>query len=134
MRPNSSQDYGKEANVFIKDAAYSGFSDVQAEDGAVETLGLRGCRRLNLGIGASKTVLVYPKGDAHVPAAYTCLNFPTDDIDAAVDELVRNGVEFDRSGETDQTGIYRGITNGDGPDIAWFKDPAGNIFSVLQEP
>jgi catechol 2,3-dioxygenase-like lactoylglutathione lyase family enzyme len=126
--------------VFIKDAAYSGFSvdDIpKAKDFYGRVLGLDVTEEngmLRLAIGAGKTVLVYPKGDEHVPATYTCLNFPVDDIDEAVDELVRAGVEFERSGETDTSGIYHGIATGDGPDIAWFRDPAGNILSVLQEP
>jgi catechol 2,3-dioxygenase-like lactoylglutathione lyase family enzyme len=87
---------------------------------------------LNLSIGGDRFVYVYPKDD-HEPATYTCLNFRVDDIDAAVDELVRAGVEFEHYGEmTDQKGIARGRSIGQGPDIAWFKDPAGNILSVLQ--
>ena len=86
---------------------------------------------LNLSVGGDRFVYLYPKGD-HVPATYTCLNFPVDDIDAAVDELVRAGVQFERYEMTDEKGIARGIASGQGPDIAWFKDPAGNILSVLQ--
>jgi catechol 2,3-dioxygenase-like lactoylglutathione lyase family enzyme len=84
-------------------------------------------------IPGSNGVLVYPKDD-HVPATYTMLNFPVADIDAAVDELVAKGVVFERyEGITDEKGIARGIASGRGPDIAWFKDPAGNIASVLNE-
>jgi catechol 2,3-dioxygenase-like lactoylglutathione lyase family enzyme len=86
---------------------------------------------LNLSIGGGKTVLVYPK-ENHVPATYTMLNFPVDDIDAAVDELVKAGVQFERYDMTDDKGVARGSASGNGPDIAWFKDPAGNIVSVLQ--
>jgi catechol 2,3-dioxygenase-like lactoylglutathione lyase family enzyme len=86
---------------------------------------------LNLSIGGGKTVLVYPK-ENHVPATYTMLNFPVDDIDAAVDELVKAGVQFERYDMTDNKGVARGSASGNGPDIAWFKDPAGNIVSVLQ--
>lgn len=86
---------------------------------------------LNLSIGGGKTVFVYPK-DNHVPATYTCLNFPVDDIDAAVEELARAGVTFEQYEMTDEKGVARGIASGNGPDIAWFKDPAGNILSVLQ--
>jgi predicted enzyme related to lactoylglutathione lyase len=74
---------------------------------------------------------VYPKAD-HEPATFTILNFPVADIEAAVDELVRRGVVFEQYGgglQTDAKGIFRG----GGPLIAWFKDPAGNILSVLQE-
>jgi len=86
---------------------------------------------LGLAIGGGKSVFVYPK-DNHVPATYTCLNFPVDDIDAAVEQLGRAGVQFERYEMTDENGIARGIANGNGPDIAWFTDPAGNILSVLQ--
>jgi catechol 2,3-dioxygenase-like lactoylglutathione lyase family enzyme len=86
---------------------------------------------LMLSIGGGKQVLVYPKGD-HVPATYTILNFPVDDVDQAVDALTAAGVAFehyDMPGlETDEKGIVRG----NGPDIAWFRDPAGNILSVLK--
>jgi catechol 2,3-dioxygenase-like lactoylglutathione lyase family enzyme len=85
---------------------------------------------LSLSIGSGKYVFVYPKDD-HVPAAYTCLNFPVDDIDAAVDELASKGVVFERYEMTDEKGIARGKESGMGPDIAWFKDPAGNILSVV---
>jgi hypothetical protein len=69
-----------------------------------------------------------------MPATYTMLNFPVDDIDKAVDELSRKGISFEHyPGMTDERGIARGIAAGRGPDIAWFKDPAGNILSVLQE-
>jgi hypothetical protein len=73
---------------------------------------------------------VYPKPD-HTPADYTILNFPVEDIDAAVAELTARGVRFERySGlEQDEKGVFRG----GGPYIAWFKDPAGNVLSVLQE-
>jgi catechol 2,3-dioxygenase-like lactoylglutathione lyase family enzyme len=85
---------------------------------------------LNLSIGGGRHVYVYPKED-HVPATYTCLNFPVDDIDAAVDELAAKGVVFEQYDMTDAKGIARGKESGFGPDIAWFKDPAGNILSVL---
>jgi catechol 2,3-dioxygenase-like lactoylglutathione lyase family enzyme len=76
-------------------------------------------------------VLVYPKPD-HVPASFTVLNFPVDDIDAAVDELVGCGVRFERypGFEHDDKGIVRAE---DGPLVAWFTDPAGNILSVLED-
>lgn len=78
--------------------------------------------------------LVYPKPD-HKPATYTILNFPVADIDAAVDELTGRGVEFARYEglPQDAKGVLRGLDNDRGPDIAWFTDPAGNIFSVLQQ-
>src|SRR5437868_14101011 len=79
-------------------------------------------------------ILVYPKED-HEPATYTMLNFPVDDIDEAVADLKKKGVKFELyPGMTDHEGIARGIASGQGPDIAWFKDPAGNSLSVLHEP
>jgi catechol 2,3-dioxygenase-like lactoylglutathione lyase family enzyme len=83
---------------------------------------------LNLAGGAH--VLAYPKPD-HTPAGYTILNFKVPDIDAAVDELTRRGVRFERypGMEADEKGVFRG----GGPYIAWFTDPSGNIISVLQE-
>jgi catechol 2,3-dioxygenase-like lactoylglutathione lyase family enzyme len=95
--------------------------------------GMGGLIGLHLATGA--VVLVYPKGDAHQPATFTVLNFPVDDIEAAVDGLAGRGVTFERYpsiGEADERGIHRG---GDmGPDIAWFTDPAGNILSVMADP
>ena len=77
-------------------------------------------------------ILIYPKSD-HVPATYTMLNFPVDDIDKAVDELTGKGIKFEHyAGITDHKGVARGLAHDRGPDIAWFKDPAGNILSVLQ--
>ena len=86
---------------------------------------------LRLSIGSGKTIFVYPKDD-HVPATYTILNFPVDDIDTAVDELARAGVKFEHYDMTDEKGIARSDASGNGPDIAWFKDPAGNFLSVLK--
>jgi catechol 2,3-dioxygenase-like lactoylglutathione lyase family enzyme len=86
---------------------------------------------LMLGIGPG--ILVYPKPN-HEPATYTMLNFRVDDIDKAVDELTGKGIKFEHyEGLTDQKGVARGIAHDRGPDIAWFKDPAGNIVSVLQD-
>lgn len=88
---------------------------------------------LTLHLAGAGRVLVYPKGD-HAPATYTVLNFPVDDIERAVDDLVAAGVTFERYEgtpvETDAKGIFRG----GGPLIAWFTDPAGNILSVLEAP
>lgn len=81
-------------------------------------------------------VFIYEKSD-HQPASFTVLNFQVEDIDAAVDELKEKGVSFERydnlPAAQDERGILRGRATNDGPDIAWFKDPAGNILSVLQE-
>jgi hypothetical protein len=85
---------------------------------------------LTLHIVGDRNVLVYPKPD-HVPAAFTILNFPVEDIDKAVDQLIERGVRFQRYDglDVDEKGIFRG----GGPLIAWFADPAGNVLSVLQE-
>lgn len=76
-------------------------------------------------------VFVYRKPD-FVPATYTILNFEVDDVDAAVEELSSRGLEFERYEGFEQD--EKGIARGPGPSIAWFKDPAGNILSVLQQP
>ena len=87
---------------------------------------------LRLQLGGGTPTIVYPKPD-HVPATYTVLNFPVPDVDSAVDELTAKGVVFERYEgtpiETDEKGVFRG----GGPLIAWFTDPAGNIFSVIAE-
>ena len=125
--------------MFTDTKAYSGFStnDIQkAKEFYSNILGLRvaeehGMLRLHLATGAD--VLIYPK-DNHIPATYTILNFPVDDIERAVDELTSKGVIFEHyENMTDERGIARGIAQKRGPDIAWFKDPAGNTLSVLKE-
>lgn len=78
---------------------------------------------------AGRDTLVYAKPD-FTPATYTILNFEVDDVDAAVDGLSARGVSFERYDDFDQD--EKGIARGQGPDIAWFKDPAGNIFAVLE--
>ncbi len=75
-------------------------------------------------------ILVYPKPE-HTPASFTVLNFPVDDIDTAVDELTARGVRFERYDDFDLD--EKGILRGGGPLIAWFKDPADNVLSVLQD-
>jgi catechol 2,3-dioxygenase-like lactoylglutathione lyase family enzyme len=88
---------------------------------------------LRLKIAGGSGIIVYSKDD-HLPATYTMLNFPVDDIDQAVAELTGKGVKFEHyENLTDEKGIARGIAHQRGPDIAWFKDPAGNILSVLKE-
>ncbi len=119
--------------------AFSGFSvdDVPAARRFYgEVLGLRvseayGMLRLHLAGGAE--VLVYPKGDQHVPATFTVLNFPVPDVERAVDELVGRGVRFERYDGMAQDQDERGIFRGGGPLIAWFTDPAGNVLSVLTD-
>ena len=82
-------------------------------------------------LAGGRDTLVYAKPD-FVPATYTILNFEVDDVDAAVDELASKGVELERYEGFEQD--EKGIARGPGPHIAWFKDPAGNILSVLQQP
>jgi catechol 2,3-dioxygenase-like lactoylglutathione lyase family enzyme len=119
--------------------AFSGFSVNDLESARrfyTDTLGLRvadvpemgGLLRLHLGSGAD--VLVYAKDD-HTPASFTVLNFPVPDVEQAVDQLVARGVTFERyeNPPTDEKGIMRA----GGPLIAWFTDPAGNVFSVMQQ-
>jgi catechol 2,3-dioxygenase-like lactoylglutathione lyase family enzyme len=117
--------------------AFSGFSvgDLQrAKQFYGETLGLSVSQNpagLELHLGGGARVFVYPKPN-HEPATFTILNFPVASIDEAVDELTAVGVTFERYDglEQDEKGIARG---GGGPNIAWFKDPAGNILSVLED-
>ena len=118
--------------------AFSGFAvdDVdRAREFYAETLGLDVTDEpagLGLQLGSGAAVFVYPKGEEHVPATFTVLNFPVDDVGAAVDALVERGVSFEHYDGIDQD--ERGITapGSPGPRIAWFKDPAGNILSVLE--
>jgi catechol 2,3-dioxygenase-like lactoylglutathione lyase family enzyme len=125
--------------MFRDSAAYSGFStnDVaKAKDFYARTLGLdvsesNGMLTLNLGGGGK--VLIYPK-DNHEPATFTVLNFPVADIDRAADQLIEAGVRFERyeGSPHDERGIVRPPDPSYGPPIAWFKDPAGNILSILE--
>jgi len=101
------------------------------------TLGLdvsgeeRGIPLLTLNLAGERPTMIYPKPDFE-PATYTVLNFPVDDVEAAVDELSARGVQFERyDGMEGMEQDEKGIARGDGPEIAWFKDPAGNILAVL---
>ncbi len=122
--------------MFETTPAFSGFAvnDVAAAKRFYgETLGLRTSEQhgmLTLHIAGDRDTLVYPKPN-HTPADYTILNFPVDDIEQAVDALADRGVQFERyeGMPVDERGIMRE----GGPFIAWFKDPAGNVLSVLQE-
>lgn len=89
---------------------------------------------LTISVGGGRRVVLYAK-DNHAPASYTVLNFPVDDIDAAVDELTGRGVRFERyeGFAQDEKGIARPASPEHGPPIAWFSDPAGNILAVLEE-
>lgn len=127
--------------MFADSKAYSGFSvdDLgKAKEFYGGTLGLPVTEEedmpiLQLHLAGGTKVLVYPK-ENHEPATFTILNFTVDDIDRAVDELAARGVRFERyeGFEADDRGIVRPTERGM-PSIAWFKDPAGNILSVLNE-
>jgi len=86
---------------------------------------------LTLHLAGGNNVLIYPKAD-HVPATFTVLNFPVDDVDQAVDELSKRGVRFEKYDGPEIKTDEKGIMRGNGPTIAWFKDPAGNMLSVLE--
>jgi catechol 2,3-dioxygenase-like lactoylglutathione lyase family enzyme len=125
--------------MFKDTRAFSGFSvnDIAAArefyGGILGLVVEESMGMLTLKITGGTDIIVYPK-DTHTPATYTILNFPVDDIDQAVDALVAKGINFEQyEGMTDEKGIARGIASGQGPDIAWFKDSAGNILSVLAE-
>jgi catechol 2,3-dioxygenase-like lactoylglutathione lyase family enzyme len=119
--------------MFEHTKAFSGFSvdDLEAARRFyADTLGLRVSEAhgmLHLDIEGGRDTLIYPK-PTHEPATYTILNFPVDDIEVAVDELRSRGVAFEAYDGLDE----RGINRRGGPPIAWFRDPAGNILSVLQ--
>jgi predicted enzyme related to lactoylglutathione lyase len=104
--------YGDKLGVSVADTEQGGLQ-LEFEDGAI---------------------FIYPKDD-HEPATFTVLNFAVDDIDTAVKELKGRGIEFESyDGEiaTDDDNIFRGADSGTGPNIAWFKDPAGNFLSVIE--
>jgi catechol 2,3-dioxygenase-like lactoylglutathione lyase family enzyme len=122
--------------MFTDTKAFSGFAAPDIDEARKfygETLGLKTSVEndlLILHLAGDRDTMIYPKPD-FTPATYTILNFPVEDVEQAVDELTARGVEFERyeGFEQDEKGIFRG----EGPLIAWFKDPAGNILAVLQE-
>jgi catechol 2,3-dioxygenase-like lactoylglutathione lyase family enzyme len=118
--------------------AFSSFSvnDIpKARDFYGNTLGLEVSRgsegTLVVPLSGGATALMYPKPN-HQPATFTVLNFPVDSVEKAVDELSKRGVRFEIYNEPNLKTDARGISRGNGPTIAWFKDPAGNILSVLE--
>ena len=117
--------------------AFSGFSanDIEkAKEFYGRTLGLKVSESnglLTLHLAGGNNVLIYPKPD-HIPATFTVLNFPVDDVDLAVNELNKRGVRFEIYDRPEIKTNEKGIMRGNGPTIAWFKDPAGNILSVLE--
>ena len=125
--------------MFENTKAFSGFSvddTAHAKEFYGETLGLRLSEGpepglLVLHIAGDRDTIVYPKDD-HTPASFTILNFLVDDIEKAVAELGERGVEFEHYAGTEMETDEKGIFRGGGPLIAWFKDPAGNVLSVIQ--
>ncbi|HET9721545.1 MAG TPA: VOC family protein [Candidatus Saccharimonadales bacterium] len=128
--------------MFKAQAAFAGISVsdlAAAKEFYTKTLGLKLAddkMGLNFELPSGGGLFVYDKPD-HQPATYTALNFVVTNIDKAVDALATAGVKFERYDnmptKPDEKGILRGLAAGQGPDIAWFKDPAGNILSVLQD-
>lgn len=127
--------------MFRDTKAYSGFAvdDIEAaKDFYGETLGITVAdvapehSLIQLDLAGDRPVLIYAKDD-HTPAGYTILNFPVADVEASVKEMSERGVVFEHyegtEMETDEHGIFRG----GGPLIAWFKDPAGNVLSVIEQ-
>jgi catechol 2,3-dioxygenase-like lactoylglutathione lyase family enzyme len=102
--------YGETLGLDVRDASEPGLIEIHGKDG--------------------RPVVVYPKPD-HKPAVFTVLNFPVDDVDQAVDELTAAGVRFERYDTDSIKTDAKGVARGNGPSIAWFKDPAGNILSVM---
>ncbi|HEX6653805.1 MAG TPA: VOC family protein [Thermoleophilaceae bacterium] len=122
--------------MFANTPAFSGFAvdDIDAARTFYgDTLGLSvedgPMGILTLQLAGDRPTMIYPKAD-FTPATYTILNFPVEDVDAAVDELTARGVQMERYEGFEQD--EKGIARGQGPDIAWFKDPAGNVLSVLK--
>ena len=124
--------------MFKNTKAFSGFSvnDLQkAKEFYGQTLGLEVSEAyglVTLHIAGGTNILMYPK-ENHTPATFTILNFPVANIEQAVDELARRGVHFESYNDGDLVTDEKGIFRGGGSKIAWFKDPAGNILSVLEE-
>jgi predicted enzyme related to lactoylglutathione lyase len=117
--------------------AFSGFAapDIRkVKEFYGQTLGLNVTEEhglLTLHLAGGNNVLIYPKPD-HVPATFTVLNFPVSDVDQAVHELGKRDVRFEKYDGPEIKTDEKGIMRGNGPTIAWFKDPAGNILSVLE--
>jgi catechol 2,3-dioxygenase-like lactoylglutathione lyase family enzyme len=122
--------------MFANTRAFSGFAvdDIPAAQQFYgETLGIRTSEAnglLTLHLAGERDTIVYPK-PGHAPAGYTILNFPVEDIESTVDQLAERGVVIERYDGFDQD--ERGIHRGGGPLIAWFKDPAGNVLSVIED-
>jgi predicted enzyme related to lactoylglutathione lyase len=125
--------------MFKQTKAFSSFSvnDIQkAKEFYGQTLGLEVTEEamgiLTLHISGGSKIIIYPKPN-HTPATFTILNFPVTDVEKTVDELTGRGVQFEQYDLGQMKTDKKGIVRGQGPTIAWFKDPAGNILSVLEE-
>lgn len=129
--------------MFKVKAGFAGFSVTdlaKAKEFYTKTLGLElGNEEMGLELklpNNSGSLFIYDKED-HQPATYTVLNLMVNDIDKSIDELTAVGVKFERydnmPAPQDEKGVLRGLAAGMGPDIAWFKDPFGNILAVLQD-
>ena len=126
--------------MLAKSKAFSGFSVSDADEAKKfygETLGLAtedgDWGMFTLKLAGGRDTLVYPSTE-HRPGSYTVLNFPVDDIESAVDDLAARGVVFERYEDTEMETDPKGIHRAGGPLIAWFKDPAGNVLSVIEQP
>jgi catechol 2,3-dioxygenase-like lactoylglutathione lyase family enzyme len=130
---------GEIDRMFKSKTAFSGFSVdnlAKAKKFYSDVLGLQVEEEgpgIRLQLPGGGTVFAYAKDGGHQPATFTILNFVVDDIDKAVDDLTGRGVKFEHYDAGIKTDV-KGIARGQGPDIAWFKDPAGNIMSVLENP
>jgi predicted enzyme related to lactoylglutathione lyase len=124
-------------NMLRDSKAFSGFAApdlAKVKEFYGRVLGLKVTEEhgvLTVHLAGGNNVLIYPKAD-HVPATFTILNFPVADVDQAVSELNRRGVRFETYDSPEIKTDEKGIMRGNGPTIAWFKDPAGNILSVLE--
>lgn len=127
--------------MFNKSKAFSSFSvnDVEAARNfygrtlGIEVSDIPGMDGLlQLRFESGNTVMIYPKPN-HIPATFTVLNFPVGDVEKAVETLAKAWVSFEHYTEPEIRTDEKGIARGDGQEIAWFKDPAGNILSVLHE-
>src|SRR4029079_7899346 len=128
----------EEGNMLRDSKAFSGFSagDIpKVKEFYAKTLELDVSQTpglLTLHLAGGKDLLIYPKPN-HVPATFTVLNFPVKDVDLTVDELTKRGVHFETYDLPNLKTDKKGVMRGNGPTIAWFKDPAGNILSVIEK-
>ena len=138
MTAQGAQMTSKKVSSMFRDAkGFSSFSVNDLKKGKEFYGGILGLKvaetkeGLELHLAGGPNIFLYPKPN-HTPASFTVLNFPVNNIEAAVDELVELGVRLEHYDLGDLKTDKRGIARGPGPKIAWFKDPAGNILSVLE--